>query len=242
MLPNHDGLTLAREGDVFRITMCDAGNDNTFSHVVLDAWDKALDLVAGTPGNAALLIRSSLDKTFCNGINLQWLAKQPPAEVGRFVQRLDELLLRVATLNLPTLAEINGNCYAGGALLAAACDFRLMRADRGRFCYPEVRLRLPFTPIMLEIVRLLPDAQAMFELAVTADAWGGEQCAARGVVNEALPIAQLAARAQERAVALAGKDRATYTAIKRGLRDRVNQLAVARGLSEATALAVPPVS
>ena len=49
------------------------------------------------------------------------------------------------------------HAYAGGALIASACDFRTMRADRGRFCFPEVDIKIPFTPIMTEIVRLLPN-------------------------------------------------------------------------------------
>jgi len=180
MLLSRDTLTLTRDGDVFRITLTDTANDNTFSHTALDHWHEALDIVAAAPGNAALVIGSNSPKTFSTGINLGWVVTQPRAEVERFLHRFDEFFLRVATLNLPTLAEINGNCYAGGAILAAACDFRLMRADRGRFCYTEVKIKLPFTPVMMEVVRLLPNAQAMFELSVTADAWGGELCAARG--------------------------------------------------------------
>lgn len=242
MLLSRDTLTLTRDGDVFRITLTDTANDNTFSHTALDHWHEALDIVAATPGNAALVIGSNSPKTFSTGINLGWVSSQPRAEVERFLHRFDEFFLRVATLNLPTLAEINGNCYAGGAILAAACDFRLMRADRGRFCYTEVKIKLPFTPVMMEVVRLLPNAQAMFELSVTADAWGGELCAARGVVDAAVSAADLPLLAQERALQLATKDRATYTAIKRGIRDRVNQMAVERGISEPARLGLQPDS
>ena len=242
MLLSRDSLTLTREGDVFRITMTDTANDNTFSHAVLDDWNAALDLVSQTAGNAALVIGSASPKTFSTGINLGWIVTQPRAEVDRFLHRFDELFLRVATLNLPTIAEINGNCYAGGAILAAACDFRLMRSDRGRFCYTEVKIRLPFTPVMMEVVRLLPNAQAMFELSVTADAWGGELCAARGVVDAAVTAEDLPLLALERAAQLATKDRPTYTAIKRGIRDRVNTMAVERGLSEPAKLGLQPDS
>ncbi len=242
MLLSRDSLTLTRDGDVFRITMTDTANDNTFSHAVLDDWNAALDLISQTEGNAALVIGSASPKTFSTGINLGWIVNQPRTEVDRFLHRFDELFLRVATLNLPTIAEINGNCYAGGAILAAACDFRLMRSDRGRFCYTEVKIRLPFTPVMMEVVRLLPNAQAMFELSVTADAWGGELCAARGVVDAAVTAEDLPLLALERAAQLATKDRPTYTAIKRGIRDRVNTMAVERGLSEPAKLGLQPDS
>jgi ribosomal protein L35AE/L33A len=61
-----------------------------------------------------------------------------------FTLQLENMLLRLALLNLPVIAEIGGNAYAGGAILASACDFRFMRSDRGRFCFPEVHLGIPF--------------------------------------------------------------------------------------------------
>ncbi len=232
MLFNDPALTLTREGSVFRITLCDVAQDNTITHATLDAWNTALDMVCSTPGDCALVIGSSVAKTFCIGINLQWLAPPAADDAARFVRRLEDLFLRVATLDLPTIAEINGNCYAGGAILAAACDIRLMRADRGRFCYSEVRIKIPFTAAMLEVIRLIPNSEALYELAISADAWGGEKCSTRGVVHEALPLHALAARASVRAGEMATKDRSTFTAIKRGLRDRATALALARGLIE----------
>ncbi|NIQ10218.1 MAG: enoyl-CoA hydratase/isomerase family protein, partial [Gammaproteobacteria bacterium] len=69
----------------------------------------------------------------------------------QFIEELENLLLRLAILDLPTVVAINGNCYAGGALIASACDFRYMRADRGRFCFPEVKIEKAFTPVMIEV-------------------------------------------------------------------------------------------
>ena len=41
------------------------------------------------------------------------------------------------------------NAYGGGALIASACDFRTMRADRGRICFPEIDLKLGLSPAMV---------------------------------------------------------------------------------------------
>jgi len=62
------------------------------------------------------------------------------------------------------------------------------------------------------------------------------------VVDAAVSAADLPLLAQERALQLATKDRATYTAIKRGIRDRVNQMAVERGISEPARLGLQPDS
>ena len=43
--------------------------------------------------------------------------------------------------------------FGGGAILACACDYRLMRSDRGFFCFPEVDVNIPFLPGMLASVQ-----------------------------------------------------------------------------------------
>ncbi|MFZ5757054.1 MAG: enoyl-CoA hydratase/isomerase family protein [Pseudomonadota bacterium] len=223
-------LALDRKDNVHVLTLVNGDRDNTFNLEVLAEWNAAFDTISAGTGDASLLIRCEHPKTFCNGIDLQWLMKQPPETVATFVRELENLLLRVATLNLPVVAAINGNAYAGGALLANACDFRLMRADRGRLCYSEINIRMAFTPVMFEIARLQHDAGTVWEMTMTGRALGGEECAQRRVVDRALPLEQLDAEAMKLAMELATKHRPTYTQLKRGLRTAVVALARERGV------------
>ena len=197
---------------------------------VLAQWHGALDDVQRYSGNAALLIHCSHPKTFSTGIDLPWLFNQPQDVMVEFVTQLENLLLRLAVLDVPTVVAINGNCYAGGALIASACDFRFMRADRGRFCFPEVKIEKAFTPIMMAIAQLLPDARAVYELAITADAWGGAQCHQRGVVDQALLQEELFNVALHKTRQLAALHRPTLANHKRALRTTVMALAESRGL------------
>lgn len=223
-------LQLAREGNVHVLTLTNSEKDNTFNLDVLAEWRAALDTIEAGREDASLLIRCDHPKTFCNGIDLAWLMSQQPDVVGRFIGELENFLLRMATLNLPVVAAINGNAYAGGALLANACDFRLMRADRGRVCYSEISIKMAFTPVMFAIVRLQHDPQAAWEMTMTGRPMGGEECAQRKVVDRALPLEQLDVEALKLATELAGKHRPTYTQLKHGLRPAVMALARERGV------------
>ncbi len=218
-------LHLEHRNDVYILHFDHGARNNTLDDAVVDEFNAALDQIEGTTGNAALLITSDDAKFWCNGIDLDYIKTRGMSYlVTHFVHRLDQLLLRLALLDLPTVASIGGHAYGGGALLASACDFRTMRSDRGYFCFPEVDIRLPFTDIMTRIVELLPDERARRELALTGRPMGGAEAAARGVVDAAFGAEDLFEHAFAMAATLAGKDRATYAAIKHALRRSLHPL------------------
>lgn len=215
-------LKLERQDGVFVLHLCNGARANTMNDDVIDEYHAALDEVEGSEGNTALAIVSDDPKFWSNGIDLEYIkTRGMDYLVNHFVFRVDQLLLRVALLNAPTVAVIGGHAYGGGALLASACDFRTMRADRGYFCFPEVDLKLAFTPTMLEIVKLLPDTRSRFELAMTARAIGGTEAAEGSIVDAAFPQELLLDQSLGLAGQLATKDRTTYAAIKRGLRKQL---------------------
>ena len=101
-----------------------------------------------------------------------------------FMQRFDAAMLRVFAFPRPVVAAIGGHAVAGGAILALACDARVMGASAGRFGLNEVRLGVPFPASALEIARYAIPA-ASVERAL----WEGElldphDALARGLVTE----------------------------------------------------------
>lgn len=226
-------IKLEKQASVYLLTLTRGDSDNTFNDAVLEEYRDAFDRIEGDKENAALLIQSEDEKTFCNGIDLAWLMTQSPEDFSAFISRLDDFFLRLSVLNLPVVAAINGNCYAGGAILASACDFRLMREDRGRFCFSEVKIKMPFTPVMLDVIQCLPNRQALWEMALTSRAYGGFDCQRRQIVDDVCSLENLPYQSLKLAEELAGKHRPTYNAIKRGLRPALAARAEARGLLHA---------
>jgi enoyl-CoA hydratase/carnithine racemase len=226
-------MKLEKRGAVFVLNLTNGDQDNTFTNDVLIEFHQHLDRIENNLDNAALLITSDHPKTFCNGIDLTWLLTQPPENFQDFVKNLENIFLRIATLNLPVIAAINGNCYAGGAIMASACDFRLMRKDRGRFCFSEVNIKIPFTPVMTEIIRLLPNIKSVNELALTGRAVGGDEAVVMDVVNSVHSETGLFPESLAFAEMMAMKHRSSYTSIKRGLRQTVTTLAKERELIHA---------
>ena len=211
-------MELTKQGTVYVLTLINGTNANTLTEDVVGEYHDILDELEASAENSALILTSSDPKFWCNGINLEWLLEQPHDYFPKFIELLDELFLRFALLPMPTVGCLTGHVYAGGAILATTLDFRLMREDKGFFCFPEVDIKILFSPFMYEILRLLPDHYALNELVLTGKRVGGKEALTMKIVSAVYPEETLYDKAMELAILLAKKDRRTYAHIKRGLR------------------------
>jgi enoyl-CoA hydratase/carnithine racemase len=169
--------------------------ENRFNPSFLDALLGALDAIETRTAATALVVHSSHEKIFCNGIDLDWLVpvirRQDMAAAKGFFYRLNALFKRLLTYPLVTIAAISGHAFAGGAILACTFDFRFMRSDRGYFCLPEVDLGLPFFPGMNAILsRVIPN-HALMEMQLTGARLTADACLAHHIVQGACPHNEL---------------------------------------------------
>jgi len=124
------------------------------------------------------------------------------------------LLARVLSLPVFCVAALQGHTFAAGAMLATAHDVRVMRADRGFLCLPEVDIGIPFTPGMAALLQARLSAASAHEAMTTGRRYGGEAAARAGLVDEALPHDAVLPSALARAAGLADKAGPTLAAIK----------------------------
>lgn len=210
---------LRREGDVHVITLTNGDNGNVFNPESIADFNKLLDEVEQFEGNTALVITSDHAKHWCNGIDLALLKELGiPKLKTDFVPMLDAILLRIAMFNAPVIVNITGNCYAGGALLASAADFRAMRSDYGRFCFAEIDVKIVFSPPMQGLLNCLHNRQAVDRLILTGEAITGDVAAQQQIADFSGIGEETLTWCMELATVLATKDRATYTGIKRDRR------------------------
>jgi enoyl-CoA hydratase len=133
---------------VIRLT---CGKANALNPRSLAALDRALDEAAS--GDARGLVLSGYERFFSAGLDLVLLYGIERPAMDAFMARFDEVMLRVFAYPRPAVAAIGGHAVAGGAVLALACDARVMGATAGRFGLNEIRLGVPFPASALEIAR-----------------------------------------------------------------------------------------
>jgi len=191
--------TLRNEEPVFVLDLGD--DENRFHPDWLRTVNALLDTVLASPGPAALVTTGS-GKFYSNGIDLDWLATHGD-QAERYVADLHALLARLVAFPVPTVAAINGHAFGGGALLALAHDFRVMRADRGYFCFPEADINIPFTPGMAALVQSKLTPAAAMASMTTGRRFGGAAARETGLVDLAAAESEVLGLARERAGSLA---------------------------------------
>ncbi|HEY0450855.1 enoyl-CoA hydratase-related protein [Actinophytocola sp.] len=200
---------LTRDADVFVLDLGDG--ENRFHPDWLGEVNAALDEVEKATPRA--LVTTASGKMYSNGLDLEWLG-QHGDQLASYVRDVQALLARVLEFPAPTVAAIQGHAFAAGAMLALAHDFRVMRADRGYFCLPEVDINIPFTPGMSSLIQGKLGPRAAVEAMTTGRRYGGTAAAAAGIVDAAVAEAEVLSTAVERARPLAAKNPQTLGAIK----------------------------
>lgn len=219
---------LERQDDVFLLDLGDT--ENRFHPDWIASVNAALDDVEKAEQTVAL-VTTATGKFFSNGLDLDWLAAHPD-EHHEYVVSVHELLARMLSLPVITVAALQGHTFAAGAMLSLAHDFRVMRADRGFWCLPEASIDIPFAPGMAALIQSRLAPRTAHEAMTTARRYGGHDALAEGIVDRAVEEDAVRSTAVDLArsqVAVAGPTLGTiktrmYGPALESLRDKDNPL------------------
>lgn len=200
--------TLSRDGDVHVLHLGD--DENRFS----PGWMQGVaDLLEQVRAEPAPLVTTASGKIWSNGLDLEWL-QDNPTEFQAYISDAQHLLARVLELPVPTIAAVQGHCFAAGAMLSLCHDRRVMRADRGWWCLPEIDINLPFTPGMSALVRTKLTPSAANVAMTTGHRFGGDAARDAGIVDHAVGEAEVLDTALAIARDLTGKNPDVLSQIK----------------------------
>jgi enoyl-CoA hydratase/carnithine racemase len=194
------------------IAVLNLGDDeNRFSLGFLDEVNGRLDDIASS--DAGGLVTTGTGKFYSNGLDLDWLMAHGD-QMQFYVGRVQALFARVLTWAMPTAAALNGHAFGAGAMLTMAHDYRVMRADRGFFCFPEVDIRIPFTPGMAALIQAKLTPAAAVASMTTGRRFGGADALQFAIVDATAAEDAVVDGAVELLAPLGGKDKGTLGAIK----------------------------
>lgn len=219
-------VTYETRGKTALVTLNNVENKQNpaFARAMLDALDRA----EADKSIKAMVIASSDAKNWSQGVDLGFLngalKAQQHDEIKAFMYDMNTVFSRLLLAPFPVIAAITGHAFGNGAMLACACDFRFMRADRGYFCFPEVDISIPFLPGMIAFVQTAVPYYRFNEMKLTGRRVAAAELAADHVIEQACPDAASTLDSALEFAASFNKPRGIFGEHKRRLHKHIIQI------------------
>jgi enoyl-CoA hydratase len=134
------------------------------------------------------------ERAFSAGMDLKERAETSFSPIERRAQKLSATIhtqtRAVAALTKPTIAAIRGYCVGGGLEFALACDMRVAAEDAKLGLTEVKRGLIPGAGGTQRLARAVGVAKAL-EICLTGDHVGGGEAKSLGLVNIAVPAAEV---------------------------------------------------
>lgn len=191
---------------VAHLTMNAPERLNALSDEMLAALQETLNAIAATPDLRAVVIKGA-GKGFCAGHDLrQMTAARQADDDGRayfkdLFDRCTTVMTTIRTMPQPVIAQVHGIATAAGCQLVATCDMAIAAEDT-KFGVNGINVGLFCSTPMVALSRNIVRKKA-FEMLTTGTFLSAQGAEASGLINRAVPAAELedATTALARAVA-----------------------------------------
>ena len=207
-----------RQGSLAILTLS-RGKANALNYALLEELYDAVAAAEADDSVRALVLASDRPRFFSSGFDIREVFAYDRDAMSAFFGRFIDLYESLYRFPKPTMAALSGHTFAGGAILAIACDFRIMADGDFGFALNEINLGLALSPT---IRRMLADAVGVArarEVLLFGEPLTPERALEIGLVRELAPAEQVRDRAIACAQLLAGKPPVAYREIKRSLRE-----------------------
>src|ERR687892_991013 len=140
------------------------------------------------------------DKAFSAGMDLKERAETGTSPIERRQQKLSATIhtqtRAVAAITKPTIAAIRGYCVGGGLEFALACDLRVAAEDAKLGLAEVKRGLIPGAGGTQRLARTVGVSKAL-EICLTGDTVSGSDGEKLGLVNKAVPAADVLKAAED---------------------------------------------
>lgn len=191
------------EGAVARLTLNDPSHANALSAAMMTALaDKVAEAVADPA--VRVIVLGAAGKVFCAGHDLGELrASDEAAEHEALFAQCSALMQAIVNSPKPVVARVQGAAVAAGCQLVASCDLAFA-VDTARFAVSGINLGLFCSTPGVAVARAVGRKDAL-DLLLTGRFASAAEAVAMGLINRAVPAAELDATVDEVVAAIAAK-------------------------------------
>lgn len=188
---SYQTLLVEIERGVAKVTLNRPEVRNAFNEIVIAELTRVFHELGLNP-TVRLVVLGANGPAFCAGADLNWMKKMSTySEQENLVdaQKLAEMMHQLYGCPKPVIARIQGDCYAGGMGLVAACDIAVA-AEHVQFCLSEVKLGLTPATISPYVIKSM-GANAARRYFITAERFSAKEAHRIGFVHEVTALENL---------------------------------------------------
>ncbi len=194
---DYQTLTIGVDGKLATITLNRPDVRNAFNETTIAEITRAFDQL-GRDDTVRAIVLAANGPAFCAGADLNWMKKMAGythAENNADALQLAEMLRTIYRCPNPVVAKVQGDCYAGGMGLVAACDV-IVAVEEASFCLSEVKLGLIPATISPYVIKAMGENAAR-RYFLTAERFGAQEALRIGFAHEVVKAGALDARVAE---------------------------------------------
>jgi methylglutaconyl-CoA hydratase len=181
---DYQTLEIAVTDKVATITLNRPDVRNAFNEAAIAELALAFDELGRNDIVRAIVLAAN-GPAFCAGGDLNWMKRMAgysDAENLEDATKLADMLRTIYLCPKPVVAKIQGDCYAGGMGLVAACDVAVV-VEEANFCLSEVKLGLIPATISPYVIKAMGENAAR-RYFLTAERFSAQEAHRIGFVHE----------------------------------------------------------
>jgi methylglutaconyl-CoA hydratase len=216
---SYQTLEVQRNGSIATVILNRPEVRNAFNETAIAEIAQAFRELRSEAGVRAIIL-AARGPAFCAGADLNWMKKMAGythAENRADAAQLAEMLRVIYACPKPVVAKVQGDCYAGGMGLVAACDIAVA-AEKANFCLSEVKLGLIPATISPYVMKAMGENAAR-RYFLTAERFSAQEAKRIGFVHEVVADDALDATVDEIVKALAANSPNAVREAKRLVQD-----------------------
>ena len=200
MIMTLENISAGREGAIAIVTLNRPQRRNALSLALMRELTGCLDEI-GRDREVRAVILAAAGKVFCSGHDLGEMTGRDINEYRRIFDVCSDLMAKVQAIPQPVIAEVQGIATAAGCQLVAACDLAIAAED-ALFATPGVKIGLFCTTPMVALTRAIGRKRAL-QMLLTGEMVPARTAAEWGLINQAVPTAELPAATRQLAAKVA---------------------------------------
>jgi enoyl-CoA hydratase/carnithine racemase len=203
------------------------GKVNALDERLVDELSRRFDELAEHPEVRGIVL-SGTGKFFSFGFDIPHFLSMSKDAFADYLGRFTALYRELFAHPKPVVAALNGHAVAGGCMLAAACDARIMVSGKAKIGLNEIGFGSSVFAGSVAMLEFWMGARRAQEMLFGGGLYSAEEAMGLGLVDSVVSDAELADAARALARRHATRDPAAFRSIKRLLRQPVVDAMLAR--------------